>query len=71
MSYVAVLYESPHRIIKTLGQLEALTTQRQIMVARELTKKFETIYRGTVGEILAGINPKEIRGEFVIIIDRE
>ncbi len=68
---VVILYESPHRIIKTLGQLEALIIQRQVMVARELTKKFETIYRGTAGEILAGIDPKEIRGEFVIIIDRE
>ncbi len=71
LPYVAVLCESPHRIIKTLGQLESLIAQRQIMVARELTKKFETIYRGTAKEILAGIDPKEIRGEFVIIIDRE
>lgn len=68
--HAAVLYESPHRIIKTLGQLEAPAAQRQIVVARELTKKFETIYRGTVSEVLARIKPEETRGEFVIILDR-
>lgn len=67
---IVVFYESPHRIIKTLGQLEALTAQRQIMVARELTKKFETIYRGTVSEVLARIKPEETRGEFVIVLDK-
>ena len=67
---VVILYESPHRIIKTLGQLEAFIVQRQVMVARELTKKFETIYRGTISEILKRLKPEEIRGEFVIVLDK-
>lgn len=65
--YPAVFYESPHRIIKTLKEV-ALLTQRQITVCRELTKKFETIYRGSAGDILAKLTPDEIKGEFAVIL---
>ncbi|MFH0815012.1 MAG: 16S rRNA (cytidine(1402)-2'-O)-methyltransferase [Candidatus Falkowbacteria bacterium] len=59
-------YESPHRILKTLGALEkVLEPTRQMVICRELTKKFETIYRGTAEELLKQVKPK---GEFVIII---
>jgi 16S rRNA (cytidine1402-2'-O)-methyltransferase len=60
-----VLYESPYRIIKTLTELKDALGDREVMVARELTKKFETIYRGKISEITNKIKPK---GEFVIII---
>jgi len=61
-----VFFESPQRIFKTLNMMEEfLGGEREIVVCRELTKKFETIYRGKISEILPQINPK---GEFVVII---
>lgn len=65
--YPIVLYESPYRIIKTLKEIELLT-ERKIVVYRELTKKFETVYRGSAKDILAGFVKDEIRGEFVVIV---
>lgn len=63
----AVFYESPHRMEKCLEQLkEFLPADRKIAICRELTKMFETIYRGTVGDITTPKN--EIKGEFVIIL---
>jgi len=56
-----VIYESPHRIIKTLKELG----QKEVVICRELTKKFETIYRGKANEKIKQIKPK---GEFVIVI---
>lgn len=67
--YPVVFYESPHRIIKTLGELEALAGgERLAVVARELTKKFESIYRGTIGEILLATKNDPIRGEYTVVI---
>lgn len=65
--YPAVFYESPYRIKKTLEELGSLT-ERKIMVCRELTKKFETVYRGSAKDILAQLPEEEIRGEFVIAL---
>jgi 16S rRNA (cytidine1402-2'-O)-methyltransferase len=65
-----VFYESPHRLLKTLEQFEAaFGAERQVAVARELTKKFEEIRRGTVQEVRAyfGEQPK-VRGECVIVV---
>jgi len=59
-----ILYESPYRIIKTLKQLSELNNF-DIVVGRELTKKFETIYRGKIKDIINQIKPK---GEFVIVL---
>jgi 16S rRNA (cytidine1402-2'-O)-methyltransferase len=66
--YVSVFYESTHRIIKTLEKLKTLRLDRGIVICRELTKKFETIYRGTVDEVLNKIKPEEVKGEFVVLI---
>ena len=63
-----VFYESPHRIIKTLTALsELIDKKRPVVVARELTKKFETVYRGTITEVAAKVKEKP-KGEFVIVI---
>lgn len=65
--YTVALYESCHRIKKTLRELSAvLDPSKQVCVCRELTKKFETIYRGSIIEIL-NMDIKE-KGEFVVII---
>ncbi|MEK7579826.1 MAG: 16S rRNA (cytidine(1402)-2'-O)-methyltransferase [Patescibacteria group bacterium] len=67
--YPVVFYESVHRILKTLKELSNFENlkNRDIIVCRELTKKFETIYRGKISEILPQIE-KENLGEFVVII---
>lgn len=67
---VVVFYESVHRIMKALEQLTVAGLTRQIVVARELTKKFETIYRGTPEEVFKKITDDEIKGEFVVIVDK-
>ncbi|MBU1613196.1 MAG: 16S rRNA (cytidine(1402)-2'-O)-methyltransferase [bacterium] len=66
--HTAVFYESGHRILKCLAELkEVLQPERKMVVCRELTKKFETIYRGTIDEVIA--NMKNEKGEFVVIIN--
>jgi len=62
--YPVIIYESPYRIIKTLKELKN-HGEFDIVVGRELTKQFETIYRGKISEVIPKIEP---RGEFVIII---
>ncbi len=64
-----ILYESPHRIGKSLEELSRYFGERRCVVAREITKVHETIYRGTFTEILEMMAPSEIRGEFVIIVE--
>lgn len=67
-----VFYESKHRIIRTLEELrdKALIGERRLVVARELTKQFETIYRGSVNDVLAALSKDNVLGEFVIVINR-
>jgi len=63
-----VLFEAPHRLEATLSDLAAaLGPDRPVAVAREITKKFETVWRGTLGET-GGDHPPEARGEQVIVL---
>lgn len=68
--YPVIFYESPHRIIKTLSELRIMNNELRIVVARELTKKFETIYRGTIEEVLQQLEKDKIMGEFVVIVSK-
>lgn len=63
-----VLYESTYRIEKLLEELKQYMPTRQIVIARELTKKFEETWRGTADEILSDFDKKITKGEFVVII---
>lgn len=64
-----VIYESPHRIQKAFGNLaEVFGEEKEIVVARELTKIFEEIWRGSVVEAKEYFTGEKVRGEFVIII---
>lgn len=68
--YTTVIYESVHRIEKTLAEFEAyFGAETSIVVAREITKKFETFTRGTIAEVRTHFreHPEKVRGEFVII----
>lgn len=65
-----VLYEAPHRLVKTLRELaEVLGEERRMTLCRELTKKHETAFAGTIGEILAFYEKEEPRGECVLVIE--
>jgi len=72
LDYTFALYESPHRLIKTLQQLgEACGGERQAVVVREISKMFEEKHRGTLGELLAFFQANErekVRGEIVVVV---
>lgn len=63
-----IIYESPYRIEKLIDELNNYMPDRLIVVCRELTKKFEEIWRGTASEIKASIKDRNIKGEFVVIL---
>lgn len=65
----SIFFESTHRIEKTLTELsKAIPEDRIIYLGRELTKKFETHYRGTVQDVLARLKKGSAKGEFVCIV---
>jgi len=73
IKHPVIFYESPHRIIKTLNEIndksQEINFNPQVVVCRELTKKFETIYRGTIEEVIKKIKDDKIKGEFTVIIN--
>jgi 16S rRNA (cytidine1402-2'-O)-methyltransferase len=72
MDCTVVLYESPYRLIKTLEQLAThVGGNRKICVSKEISKMFETHFRGTVDQALVHFNTVAIKGEFVLIISKE
>jgi 16S rRNA (cytidine1402-2'-O)-methyltransferase len=67
--YTIILYESPHRLLKTIDQLiEYLGAHRNASVSRELTKIHETTVRGTLGEIREALKNDTVKGEYVIVV---
>lgn len=69
--YPVIFYESTYRIVKTLKELEVAGGELNVVLCRELTKKFETVYRGTVKQVLEQLVAGETRGEFVVIVERK
>jgi 16S rRNA (cytidine1402-2'-O)-methyltransferase len=68
-SHTVVVYESPNRLADTLAELERLGGGlRPAVVAREMTKQFENIQRGTVADLLAYYRERPVRGEVVLVI---
>ncbi|MFL6529218.1 MAG: 16S rRNA (cytidine(1402)-2'-O)-methyltransferase [Chthoniobacterales bacterium] len=63
-----VVFESPHKIAKTLGACAEIMPERQLCVARELTKKFEEFRRGTAAELLAHYEAHPAKGEITLVI---
>ena len=69
-SRTTVFYESPHKIIKTLGQmLPYFGPQRKLAVVRELSKKFESNFRGSLEEAVHFFEEHPPKGEFVIVVE--
>lgn len=64
--YTMIFYEAPHRIIKTLNMMIEVFGNREISISREITKKFESIYRGKLEDVIKIVPEK---GEFVIVIE--
>ncbi|MGE8038143.1 16S rRNA (cytidine(1402)-2'-O)-methyltransferase [Lysinibacillus sp. KCTC 33748] len=64
-----LFYEAPHRIKETLKDMEFILGNRRIVLARELTKKFEEFLRGTLAEAVEWSQTEEIRGEFCIVLE--
>ena len=73
--YPVIFYESPYRIIKSLRDLQLISKtynlKPKIVVCRELTKKFETIYRGKIEEVIREIEKGKVKGEFVVIVNAD
>ncbi len=65
-----VFYESKHRIKKALLELSEVSGEREIVLCRELTKIFETTYRGTAKEVLEKLEDDKTLGEFVVVINK-
>ncbi len=63
-----VLYESPYRIIRTLQDFQLAIGNKDVVIGRELTKKFEEIYRGKISDAITYYTQKEPKGEFAIIV---
>ncbi len=63
-----ILYESPHRVLKLLTELADVMPTRKVVLARELTKKFEEFKSGTAPELLAEMEKHPPRGEFVVLV---
>jgi len=69
VSGTLVLYESPYRVDRLLGELEEIFPRQTVVLARELTKKFEEFLRGTAGALRTIIGSRHPKGEFVVMID--
>src|ERR1700733_10753796 len=63
-----VFYESPYRIEKLLGELNEIFPEREVVLARELTKKFEEFLRGKPAELLKLTQKRPLKGEFVVLV---
>jgi len=63
-----VFYESPYRIEKLLGELHAVYPEREVVLARELTKKFEEFLRGLPAALLEQAQKRSLKGEFVVLV---
>ncbi|MFA6232844.1 MAG: 16S rRNA (cytidine(1402)-2'-O)-methyltransferase [Bacteroidota bacterium] len=64
-----IFYESVHRLLKTLRELQAAMGDRRVSVSREITKKFEETVRGSFADVLAHFEAHPPKGEFVIVVE--
>ena len=66
-----VFYEAPHRIKDTLLVIKEIIGDRRIVIARELTKKFEEIIRGNLSSVIDTLSSKEVKGEITVVLEGE
>ena len=68
LEYTIIFYESSHRLLLTLGNMLKVFGNRKISISREISKKFEEIYRGELKEIIKILN--NVKGEVVIVVEK-
>jgi 16S rRNA (cytidine1402-2'-O)-methyltransferase len=66
--YTSIFYESPHRLIKSLEAFSRILGEREIVVARELTKLYEEVLRGSAADLLAHFTATPPRGELTVLV---
>lgn len=66
--YTVVCYEAPHRIVRTLKEIQSRLGNRPIAVCREMTKMFEEVFRGTIEQAIDHFELKKPKGEFTVVI---
>jgi 16S rRNA (cytidine1402-2'-O)-methyltransferase len=71
ISATLIFYESPYRIEKLLTELADILSNRDVVLARELTKKFEEYLRGKPAELLEVLKKRSLKGEFVVLVSGE
>lgn len=69
-SHPVIFYESPHRTLKSLQELQSMDANLQVAVGRELTKRFETVYRGNIEEVLSRVQKEALKGEFALLVSK-
>lgn len=69
LPYTIIFYESPHRIVETLEDMLKIMGNRKVSISREISKKYEEIYRGTIDKVIEQM--VDIKGEIVIILEGE
>ena len=67
LEHTLIIYEAPHRIVDTLNDMLNILGNRHISISREITKKYEEIYRGYLSDIINQV--KDIKGELVIVVE--
>lgn len=67
LKYTIIFYESPHRILRTLNNMGKILGNRKISISREISKKYEQIYRGFINDIIAEMN--NAKGELVVVVE--
>lgn len=70
LKHTAVVYESPYRLVKTLSEMNKIMPDKKVVVARELTKKFEEFIRGSVSSVYEQLREKGVKGEIVLVVGR-
>jgi 16S rRNA (cytidine1402-2'-O)-methyltransferase len=70
LDMTVVLYESPHRLLRTLEAIEQVFGDTELVVARELTKQFEEIVTASAAELIRHFKERGVRGEFTLVIPR-
>ncbi len=64
-----IFYESPHRLLATLQDMATIFGERRAALAKELTKRFEGIIRGTLNQLIYQLSQEKIKGEWVILVE--
>jgi 16S rRNA (cytidine1402-2'-O)-methyltransferase len=66
--YLVILYEAPHRLLQLFDEMSTIDNTREVFVAKELTKKFQNYFKGTISKVHQDLKNSTIKGEWVVII---